>query len=105
MVLRIDNTQTDVTGVMSVPYSWLENKAVHLYLASNRWDKLEVVFSDEIPEGVLKYITTKIIEKEAILPEGELSAKCVRLLCEMYPDKAGQIRKAVMLKRGLKTVL
>lgn len=104
MILKISNDNTITEGVVSIPYSWLNNKSVHLYLACNKWDKLEVDMSEEIPEGVLKYIIMKSSDKEVKLM-GEVTPKVCSLICEMFPEKAGAVRKAVMLKRNLSTVL
>lgn len=100
MVLKISNDTSIEEGVFKVPYSWLLNKSVHLYLACNKWDKLIVDMSEDIPEGVLKYIIMKSSDKQVTLP-AEITPKVVVLLCEMYPEKAGTIRKYAMLKKDL----
>lgn len=104
MVLKISNDTEIAEGVVSIPYSWLSNKSVHFYLACNKWDKLVVDLSDDIPDGVLKYIIMKSEDKEVNI-KGDVTHKQCELLCEMYPEKAGAIRKAVMLKRDVRGVL
>lgn len=105
MILRIDEVTSTGSEVFCVPYSWLQNKAVHLFLACNKWEKLEVVMSEDIPDNVLKFIILKCDEKEVFMPSGQPSKRIVNLVCEMFPEKAGSIRKAAMLGRNIKNVL
>lgn len=90
---------------MTLPYNLLEDKAVHLFVASSMWDTLSVEIDEQIPEGVLKYMILKCKDKEAVLPDRPLSQKELLLLCEMYPDKAGSIRRAHLLNRPIAEVL
>ena len=39
------------------------------------------------------------------MPSGQPSKRMVNLVCEMFPEKAGSIRKAAMLGRNIKNVL
>lgn len=105
MILRIGNEMPDAQGVMCIPYKWLRDKSTHLYIASNLWDEVQVVISDEIPADVLKYIALKSSKKSVQLPAGKLSNHCINLLCEFFPDKAGLIRKQAMLGRDLNELL
>lgn len=101
MNLYIGNTVQSEVDSMWLPYSLLTDKAVHLFIASNVWDTLTVEVSEDIPAGVLKYVILKCNEKKVVLPERDLSAKEVGLICEMFPDKAGGIRRAYMAGRPL----
>lgn len=105
MNLYIGNTVQSDTDSMWLPYSLLTDKAVHLFIASNVWDTLTVEVSEDIPAGVLKYMILKCTEKKVILPEHALSAKEVGLICEMFPDKAGGIRRAHMAGRSVTELL
>ena len=104
MILHISNTPSTEPGVMTVYPVWLEDKGTHLFIASNIWDKLHVDICEEIPEKVLRYVITKCKAVEVTLPEN-LSEKDVTLLCELYPEKEGQIRKAAMLNRDVSVYL
>lgn len=105
MILRIDNEVSTSSDTFCVPYLWLQNKSVHLFLACNKWDKLEVVMSEDIPDNVLKYVILKCGEREVFMPSGEVSKRVVNLICEIFPEKAGSIRKAAMLGRDISSVL
>jgi hypothetical protein len=105
VILRIDDDVKNTPGVMYIPYGWLDNKAVHLFIASNKWEKVVVVLSDSIPENLLKYIILSGTTKEVIINDEHPSPKCIRLLCEIYPEKSGMIRKADMLGRDMRYVL
>lgn len=47
MVLHIGNREVADKGTYVVPYRWLNDKSVHLYIASCKWDKLVVDLSEE----------------------------------------------------------
>lgn len=103
MVLHIGNREVADKDTYVVPYRWLNDKSVHLYIASCKWDKLVVDLSEEIPDNCLKYVRLKCNEVIVNLPDRKLTAGELELLCELYEDKAGTIRKAYMLGRDLKT--
>lgn len=104
MILHISNTPSTEPGVMTIYPTWLEDKGTHLFIASNIWDKLHVDICDEIPDKTLRYVITKCKAIDVTLP-AELSDKHVALLCELYPAKEGQIRKAAMLNRDVSIYL
>lgn len=105
MTLHISKEHKASAEEMVITYEWLRDNATHLYVASNSWDRLIVDLSEEIPENVLKYMILKCKNVEVHLPEGKLSPKCINLLCEVYPDRAGELRKANMLGKDLNTIV
>lgn len=105
MVLHIGNLVPEDATTYVVPYSWLRDKGVHLYIASNRWDELVVDLSEDIPTDCLKYIVLKCKSVTVNLPNRALTSREIDLLCELYADKAGTIRKACILGRDLKYIL
>lgn len=105
MILLISDKPDNDPAVMRINYSLLCDKPVHLFIASNIWEKLVVEISDDIPADVLKYVILRCKNREAILPARKLSSHEVGLLCEMYPEKSGLIRKAAMLGRDLASVI
>lgn len=105
MILLISDKSSNDPNVMRINYGLLFDKPVHLFIASNIWEKLIVEISEEIPSDVLKYIILRCTNREAILPPRKLSSHEVGLLCEMYPEKSGLIRKTAMLGRDLTSIL
>lgn len=105
MILRIEERPGSRENTFYVPYEWLSNKAVHLYLASQMWDSVVVVLDDAIPKDVLKYITSKGKMRRIIVGDKGLTDKCVDLACEIYPEKAGAIHKAYMMGKDITSVL
>lgn len=103
MNLRITKTgPRDMLEVntMDVPIVYLQHQAGHLYLACQQWDKLYVELSEEIPEGTLKHIGSMAKTVEVSIPS-PVTRKIMCLLAELYPDRAGTIRKAFASgKRG-----
>lgn len=105
MILQISDVKSEEVDVMTIGYELLSDQPVHLFIASNIWEKLTVKLSEDIPLGVLKYIILRCKEKEVILPTRRLSSKEISLLCEMYPDKAGLLRKMDMLGRDVSSLV
>lgn len=104
MNLIIGKTNQDVVNRFHVPIEWLGDKSVHLFIASSMWDTLYVDVTDDIPCDVLKYVVTRCRDIKVVLPE-DLTEHSVELLCELYPDKSGSIRKAYTFKRSVADVL
>lgn len=104
MNLRIGKIKTEDMSEFFVPFDWLQSKAVHLFIASNIWDTLFVEVSDDIPSDTMKYIRLRCKNIKVVLPEN-ITAQSVNVLCELYPDKSGSIRKAYTLGRSIPDVL
>lgn len=105
MRLSIGSDRLIDNDSMYIPYSLLGDKAVHLFIASSMWDTLVVEIDEKIPEGVLKYMILKCNDKKAILPDRKFTQKELALVCEMYPEKAGSVRRAYMLERPIAELL
>lgn len=105
MNLRICKEVLREDDCMPIPYSWLTDNGVHLFIASNRWDTLTVELSDEIPSDVLKYVVTKCNNVSVKFTQDDITQKSMDLLCELFPDKAGSLRKAKMLGKNIKSML
>lgn len=105
MILRIADKYAADGETVCIPYSWLNDKAVHLYLASNLWDELQVDISPDIPVGVMQYVSMKCKSVKVNLPRRKLESGELTVLCDLYPDKAGALRKANMLGKDLNTLL
>ena len=104
MKLLISADASDNTDVMVIKPAWLSDKGVHLFIASNHWDELEVRMDELIPEGVLKYVIQKCTKRRAVL-EGVPTQHIINLLCEMFPENSGHIRKESMLGRDISKYL
>lgn len=82
----------------------LRMTATHLFLASNIWDDMYIELSEDIPLNMLKYMSKQAKQIRVSLP-AETTEHILKLMCELYPEKAGVLRKAYMLKRDLKGAL
>lgn len=91
----------DFTGdCCNLDVASLDYTSTHLFIASHTWDKLNIELDDTIADDVLKYVRNVCKEINVILPD-VVTDHTVSLLCELYPDKAGRIRKYRMMKRDL----
>lgn len=87
-------------NTMDVPVSYLQHQASHLYLACQEWDKLYVELSEDIPEGTLRHIGSMAKSIQVVIPS-PVTRKIMCLLTELFPDRAGTIRKVFASgKRG-----
>ena len=98
MNLYIGIKSGDVKDTMYLKPELLSDKAVNLFLASNIWDKCYEEISNTIPLGVLPYLREKCKEMCPV-KFGDITEHGVDILCEMFPDRAGGIRKDHMLGR------
>lgn len=105
MNLLISNTRSTDSNTYTAYPIWLTDKPVHLFLASQIWESLTVELTDDIPTDVLKYLAPKCKDIHVTLTDEQVTQHGVKLLCELYPDKAGAIRKAAMLGRDLTSVV
>lgn len=82
----------------------LDYKATHVYIASNFWDKIKIELSEEIPLNVLRYVARQAESVDTVLPE-DSTEHIMKLMCEIYPERAGRIRKNYMLHQNMKEAL
>ena len=82
----------------------LNIKSTHLFIASNVWDKITVELDDCIQQDNLKCIPMACKDVKVVLPD-TISAHTIQQLTELFPDKAGIIRKTFMQSGDLKGVL
>lgn len=105
MILRVDDTDNAVDeNTYTLKPNLLQDKAVHLFIASNEWELLDIKLTDDIPQDTLKYVITKCKDVK-VRKCSTINKHTMHLLCELYPDKAGIIRKNFMLGRDVWEVL
>ena len=84
--------------------SMLELKSTHLFIAANTWESISIDLDDSIPEGCLCNMNLVCPSIYVRLPD-EITDKTLRLLCELYPDKSGALRRVYMCKGDVREVL
>lgn len=82
----------------------LAMKATHLFIASYHWDSIQLAIEDVIPIGYLRCLPLVSKDIKVSLPE-RITDHTMTLLTEVYPEKAGSIRRAYMTGQPLKGVL
>lgn len=84
--------------------SMLSMKATHFFIAANAWEQINIELVDTIPEGYLRCISTicKVIKVK--IP-AVVTDKTLHLLTELYPEKAGALRRCYIQQRPLSEVL
>lgn len=105
MILRIMKEYTPPVdqNTMVVKSTMLGEKGVHLFIASHKWDKIVVELHQELVPSTLHYLhsVTDIIE---VTCDEDLS-NYLSSLVELYPDRSGALRRAVMQKQSVTSVL
>ena len=84
--------------------SMLQAPSTHLFIAGNSWEAISIELDDCIPETCLCNMSLTCQNLSVKLPD-VITDKTVRLLCELFPDKAGAIRRVYMCHGDLKEVL
>ena len=84
--------------------SMLAMKATHLFIASYRWESVQLAIDDIIPIGYLRCLPLVSDNIKVSLPE-TITDHTMTLLTEVFPTKAGSIRRAYMTGQPLKGVL
>ena len=84
--------------------SMLQLKSTHLFINSNAWDSIMIDLDDSIPEGCLCNLSLICSNIKVNLPE-TVTDVTLRLLCELFPTKAGALRRTYMAGGNLKEVL
>lgn len=82
----------------------LNIKSTHLFIASNVWDKIVIELDNVIQEGNLRCLSMAATTIKVVLPD-TVTATTVQQLTELFPEKAGIIRKTYMQSGNLKGVL
>lgn len=82
----------------------LQFPSTHLFIASNKWDKVYIEVSDEIPLGSLRFINTVTQTIEVNIPD-VTTETTMRILTEIYPEKSGKLRRHQMQGLPLKEAL
>lgn len=86
---RFDETTTHLSLDMLVM------RSTHLFIASNKWDEIYVELDDKIPERSLLHLPMVTQNIKVKLPD-KITMETVKLLTELFPDKAGSLRKRFM---------
>lgn len=87
-----------------LPTHTLKVNATHLFIASYVWESIYIELDDNIPEGSLRKLNTVCNFIKVKIPS-EFDSTVMGLLVELYPKKAGAIRRAFMQQRSIKEVL
>lgn len=82
----------------------LQLKSTHLFIASYKWDEVQIELDDCIGEGMLKYLPS-VCNKITATWEGQPSEKIVHQLTELYPAKAGKIRMRYLQGGDIREVI
>lgn len=101
MILKIINDATESIANDRDDYEMkpemLKLNGTHVFIASRMWDSIVIELTEDIPLGSLKHIPEKTKKIEVILPQ-QLTPHIVQSLTELYPEKAGTIRKNFLMK-------
>ncbi len=93
-----------VEDTYSLATYMLNMKSTHLFIAANSWDSISIDLLDSIPEGTLRFFHMVTENIKVSLPS-DITEKTLRLLTELYPDKAGALRRVFMQGGSVKEVL
>lgn len=91
MILKItDSRESFGMDVCTMTLEEFSRKEVHPYIATERWEHIEVDLCDSTPAGYLNQMIYKCPVIPVIL--GEVTPKVLMRLCEMYPSERAYLR-------------
>lgn len=106
--MRLNITRVYNTGFTenqcNLATAMLSMKSTHLFIASNVWESIFIELEDSIPDGYLGNLNMICNNIKVNLPD-KVTDKTVHLLTELYPDKAGALRRNYMQGRDVREVL
>lgn len=106
MILRITNDAKENVNNDADYYDMkpelLKLNGTHVFIASRQWDSMIIEATEDIPLGALKHLNEKTKHIEVIPPK-EFTPHIIQLLTELFPDKAGTIRKNFLMKGAVPT--
>ncbi len=88
-----------------ITHKMLEMPSVHLFLAANKWDQVEVDIDNVIPRCALQFLKVQDNALKVTSIPTDITPHTVSLLTELYPERAGEIRSAYMLGKDMKEVI
>lgn len=108
MKLRIINDAADT--LLQKPYDYemkpsaLQQNGAHAFIKSHQWDEIEIDLTEDIPKDSLHYIHMCTNRIKVNLPD-IVTSHIMLLLCEIYPELTGKIRKTFLIKGDMNEVL
>lgn len=99
---EFDKSFTEDTAKLST--SMLQFPSTHMYIASNHWDSCTIWLDDSIPANSLLHLGLVADEVKVHLPEN-ITDVTLHQLIELYPEKAGRLRRCFMSGQPLTGVL
>ena len=95
LVITADYVVSSDLDVTYISAEMLLSPATHLFLASNTWDSVQVEVCKSLPVDMVQYIAPLSKDIQVQLPD-VVDDHTFKVLLELFPSKAGAIRRAYM---------
>lgn len=112
MILAIvpDSSSTYIKScppnVKAIDYRTFNSLEIHPFIATNKWERVEITLGKGIRGGYIKQVLAKGNVLKAIIPKGlELDLEISLRLVEILPMISSEIRRASMKKEDLRSIL
>lgn len=94
------------TNVKLLDYKSFNSVEVHPFIATNTWDRIEVVVGKGIISGYIKQVLSVGNVVVARIPKDfKIDFETVSRISEIYPNVAAKIRKAYLQKQDIIPIL
>lgn len=106
MILNIleEYVKSSDMNTMVLKADMLKEKGTHMFLASYKWDRINVEIYPGLEFWYLHFLPSVCDDIRVITHETDMTPY-VRCLTELFPDKSGSIRRAIMQKQSLINIL
>ena len=93
-------------NVKLIDYKTFNTLEIHPFIATNNWEKINIVVNKGIMSGYIKQVLTKCNIISAIIPKDLVfDYEIVLRLIEIYPNISYELRSAYMKRQDIKEVL
>lgn len=91
-------------GKCRLSVDMINNSATHLFIASNKWDKILIHIDDSIKFDMIRYLPKVSSNIKVTLPE-KVTIDTVGVLASLYPDLSASLRRTFMSGKDIREVL
>lgn len=92
MILKVTDSQLEFgINVYKLSLFNFGQKEYHPFIATQKWDRVEIDLTDDTPRGYIK----QLIQNTVVVPKFDIdnvTPRVMQLLCEVTPDNAAKLR-------------
>ncbi len=104
LIIAKDYNKSFTDSTCNLSTDMLRLNSTHLFIASNMWESIRIEIDGSIPRGTLRKLSTVCEDIKVSVP-AHIDENILHLLTELYPSKAGVLRRTFMQGGDVKGVI